>query len=515
MNNNKKIGLGLERTVQWCVDNISNIYNTSEILSKFGIRVIDRLETEEDLLEHYPPETYAGEFGNAVLVGDETPFDYYIWTREFPDQIDPEHPINGEWLNIGQFPLEGPPGKDAVGIRGERGERGKSWFSGIGAPGSTTIPDAMTGDLYFQTSPEFGAVYRYNGTVWQYQGNLKGSPGSPGSPGKPGPAGPIVDLVGIVETVGGMPPVNEAVAQYGRQVAYLVGAENEPKAVWGAIGPDDDLEWAELGMFATGTLVYEDGRPVETVDLSNYVPFVAGTSSAQVMIYDKANDEFKNTSVSIDPSNYSIPMRSSNGTLKGKDPVDNTDLATKKYVDETVAGVVHDKYFKAFDISHREWVDDPESEWGGYDETIIGGPYYINLVPGMDFYIDVDFEMMDTLPLVQLEGSYSQSGDQWSPLWDNWAQDPQKAFTAQYHYHIVVSKEPNDGHIIVRTETTYPDDYRNPAGPAYRINGYDPRTQSYEGYQRFRLKIGYNIEYSWIDYYNTITYIGNVEPDVT
>lgn len=505
MNNNKKIGLGLERTVQWCVDNISNIYNTSEILSKFGIRVIDRLETEEDLLEHYPPETYAGEFGNAVLVGDETPFDYYIWTREFPDQIDPEHPINGEWLNIGQFPLEGPPGpagKDAVGIRGQRG---KSWFSGIGAPGSTTIPDAMTGDLYFQTSPEFGAVYRYNGTVWQYQGNLKGSPGSTGSPGKPGPAGPIVDLVGIVETVGGMLPVEEAVAQYGRQVAYLVGAENEPKAVWGAIGPDDNLEWARLGMFAAGTLVYEDGRPVETVDLSNYVPFVAGTSSAQVMIYDKSNNEFKNTSVSIDPSNYSIPMRSSNGTLKGKDPVDNTDLATKKYVDETVAGVVHNKYSHPFIITWREWVEDPDDMNGGYDQTFNNEPYYIKLTPGMDFYIDVAFESYITSSVCP----YYKSGNKWYPIWED--NNTLNSLTAQKTYHFTVSQLDEDGSLVLRTEIIYKDEYGNPTTPGVVINGYDLTGQFSYGYSTINLKIGLDDD-SYPDMYNTIFYTGNTPP---
>lgn len=512
MNNNKKIGLGLERTVQWCVDNISNIYNTSEILSKFGIRVIDQLETEEDLLEHYPPETYAGEFGNAVLIGTETPFDYYIWTREFPEDIDPEHPVNGLWLNIGQFPLAGPPGKDAVGIRGERGERGKSWFSGVGAPGSTTILDAMVGDLYFQTAPEFGAVYRYNGTVWQYQGNLKGSAGSAGSQGPAGPAGPVVDLVGIVETVGGMLPVEEAVAQYGRQVAYLVGAENEPKMVWGAIGPDDDLQWAELGMFATGTLVYENGRPVESIEMNQYVRFTPANVSTQVVAYDRATSQYVSKPLTYNPENNTVAMRTTNGTLKAKDPVESTDLTTKNYVDQTIAGVVHDKYFHAFDISHREWVDDPESESGGYDEVIVSGPYYIDLIPGMDFYIDVDFEMPDTLPLIQLQGNYSQSGGNWQALWDDYAQDPSKAFTAQYHYHIVVSKESNDGYIVVRTETTYPDDNRNPAGPAYRIDGYDMRQQTTSGYNRFRLKIGYNQDYSWIDYYNTIAYTGNVEP---
>ena len=78
---NEKRGLGLERTVQWCVDNIDTIYSTSEILSKFGIRVIDNLPNRSELLLRYPPATYEGEYGNAVLIGTATPYDYYIWTR--------------------------------------------------------------------------------------------------------------------------------------------------------------------------------------------------------------------------------------------------------------------------------------------------------------------------------------------------------------------------------------------------------------------------------------------------
>ena len=78
---NEKRGLGLERTVQWCVDNIDTIYSTSEILSKFGIRVIDNLPNRSELLLRYPTATYEGEYGNAVLIGTATPYDYYIWTR--------------------------------------------------------------------------------------------------------------------------------------------------------------------------------------------------------------------------------------------------------------------------------------------------------------------------------------------------------------------------------------------------------------------------------------------------
>ena len=503
----------LEEQVLFNSERIDRILDTNVLLAQFGIKVIDQFATEAELLEYYPPASYVGDYGNAVLIGTEPPYDYYIWTRVFPSET--AEAINGTWFNIGEFPLPGPAGKNGEkGVQGERGQRGKSWFSGVGAPGDA-ITDAIVGDLFFQTSPTFGAVYRYNGAVWQYQGNLRGADGAAGAPGAQGPAGPIVDLLGTLTSIDQLPEnIPEFVAEYGRQAAYLVGAEGETKKVYGLVGPDDNLTWDALGLFAAGTQVFVSGQPVESIEMSQYVKFTPSSASTQVVAYDSETQTYQSKTLTTGVVNGSVAMRTTNGTLKAKDPVEDNDLATKKYVNDTIGGVVHDKYFYPMDISHREFVEDPDSEYGGYDETIVSGPYYLDLVPGMDFYIDVDFEMSDIIPLIQLEGSYSQSGNSWSPIWDDWSSEPSTAFTAQHHYHITVSKGADGGYPVVRTETTSIDNNHYYTGPAYRINGYDLRIQATEGYQRFRLKMWYNDQYSWIEYYNMIGYTGNVEPNI-
>ena len=166
----------LEAQVEKNKDDITKIFDTNLLLAEFGIKVIDNVATEQELLRRYPPASYYGDFGNAVLVGTETPFDYYIWTREFPDEIDPENPVNGEWFNIGQFPLPGPQGQPGPqGNPGSRGQRGNKWYVGVGRPGASAV-DRTIGDLYLDK--DNGNVYRYQSDVagWVLTTNLKWRP---------------------------------------------------------------------------------------------------------------------------------------------------------------------------------------------------------------------------------------------------------------------------------------------------------------------------------------------------
>ena len=68
------------------------------VLDEFGIKVIGQLDSADDL-----PES-ASEFGDAYAVGTEPPYNMYIWTRT--DETGEE----GEWFNIGMFPVPGPQG---------------------------------------------------------------------------------------------------------------------------------------------------------------------------------------------------------------------------------------------------------------------------------------------------------------------------------------------------------------------------------------------------------------------
>lgn len=124
--------------------------------------------------------------GTTFAVGAASPYEYYV-------------AINGSWLDIGTFPLEGPAGTD--------GEDGNSIFitSEATTSGTTALlaasiynPDGLTihagdmilseeGNVFAVTGPNslpgYNVVYRCNITGPQ---GAQGVPGSSGSPGEDG-----------------------------------------------------------------------------------------------------------------------------------------------------------------------------------------------------------------------------------------------------------------------------------------------------------------------------------------
>ena len=123
--------------------------------------------------------------GMTYAVGSGTPFTYYV-------------AINGSWLDIGTFPLEGPAGTD--------GQDGKSIFmtSQATTSGTTQIlissvynPASLSiaaGDLILSEQGDIFAVTGSTASVYYvvYRCNIKGPTGATGATGATGPAGTSV-----------------------------------------------------------------------------------------------------------------------------------------------------------------------------------------------------------------------------------------------------------------------------------------------------------------------------------
>ena len=123
--------------------------------------------------------------GTTYAVGSATPYEYYV-------------AINGSWLDIGTFPLEGPAGTD--------GQDGKSIFitSQATTSGTTNIskssvynPDNLTigaGDLILSEQGDIFAISGSTASVYYvvYRCNIKGPTGATGATGATGPAGTSV-----------------------------------------------------------------------------------------------------------------------------------------------------------------------------------------------------------------------------------------------------------------------------------------------------------------------------------
>lgn len=248
-----KIYRNLQEQVLKNQKDIEDIYETSEILSKFGILVVGSVTLADQLPD---PETYVGEYGEAYTVGTTAPYDYYIFTR--PNAADPD-PKN-RWLNIGEFPLPGPKGDTgATGPQGPKGDIGSKWLYSV----STSYPGSITanvGDLFLGNS---GNVYTYeefpNGVrEWTYLFSIKGPQGAQGIQGLQGPQGIqgpkgekgdqgqpgyVFVIRGTVESVSELPTGLTTMDN-----AFLVGTA-EPYDLYVQVGGPGEYMWKKIQTF--------------------------------------------------------------------------------------------------------------------------------------------------------------------------------------------------------------------------------------------------------------------------
>ena len=112
----------LEEQVRKNKEDIAAHYNMDRVLADFGIHVLGRVDSYEELLK-VPTENLV--YGDAYAVGElvdsgvQTPFVFYIWSR--PDlNAGQEEPY---WFDIGELAIVGPQGP--IGERGPQGERGE------------------------------------------------------------------------------------------------------------------------------------------------------------------------------------------------------------------------------------------------------------------------------------------------------------------------------------------------------------------------------------------------------
>ena len=108
---------------------IESIEEGATVLAEFGIKVIGQVDSVADLPD---PATYDGEYGDAFIVGEQAPFNYYIFTRAFEGQETPQ------WYDLGIFPQPGP--------QGPQGPEGP-----VGPAPSITAIGSVTGLEYGQT----------------------------------------------------------------------------------------------------------------------------------------------------------------------------------------------------------------------------------------------------------------------------------------------------------------------------------------------------------------------------
>lgn len=240
----KKIFRNLQEQVEKNKQDIVDLQQTEMALNAYGIKVVGQVETALDI-----PEDFEGDYGDAYLVGDEAPYDVYVWTR--PNSETPED----HFVDIGPIAIVGPMGPQGPqGEKGDTGDPGIGWITGTNQS-STNYP---AGTLMFNGLS--GDIYKLVNGAWVNIGNIKGPQGvqgqqgpqgETGATGAQGPQGPKGDtgssyqIIGTYAATTNLP--DPTLVNPGS--AALVGAD-APYELYIVVGATQDAQqWVDAGVF--------------------------------------------------------------------------------------------------------------------------------------------------------------------------------------------------------------------------------------------------------------------------
>lgn len=166
----------LQEQVLKNMSDIQDVMSGATVLADFGIKVIGQVDDASELPD---PATYEGEYGDAYMVGDEAPYDFYIFTRAFEGQEEPT------WFNLGIFPQPGP--------QGPQGEAGTPVFPDISVAASATTLAAGSSAKATVTSTgsDSAPLFTFTFEIPQGAQGIQGIQGARGATGPQGPQGYI------------------------------------------------------------------------------------------------------------------------------------------------------------------------------------------------------------------------------------------------------------------------------------------------------------------------------------
>lgn len=230
-----KVYRSLEEQVLANKEAILDLYTTGQSLNTFGLKVVESFDTEEEFTTWEQDPTHTHEYGDAVVIGVEAPYNMKVFTRaNITHETD-------YWLNLGEFPLKGPKGDK--GDKGEQGDRGARGPKGDTGPQGPQGPQGLNGPT--------GAT---------------GARGPQGPQGEVGPTGTAVHIIGTVQSSSQLPTPGQL---SDLTAAFLVGTGGIYNLYIQVGTTTESAVWRDAGVFnaAGGYWENKDGQlvPIEAI----------------------------------------------------------------------------------------------------------------------------------------------------------------------------------------------------------------------------------------------------------
>ena len=312
----------LEEQVLKNKEDIARHYEFTRVLNDFGIKVIGRLDTKEELDE---VSTDNLNYGDAYAIGAEPPYTFYIWTRANNDSsVD-------YWFDMGDLAIAGPKGETGPYVTAISIASGTFYPTFTFSNGSTiTVPVSIRGPR--------GAVGPTGETGAQGIQGIPGRQGDPGPRGLPGPQGPAGSF-NIKGTLANSELLPDATTMKPGD-AYLVLAGEARYDFWVITATNDEdtstYSWQDTGILGAGTVITVNNSAVSEWNADTKLDKVTSTGVyGRDRVYSiKSDGSQQILTTDIQPNALTIPKRTSAGNiLVALNPVNANDAASKSYVD--------------------------------------------------------------------------------------------------------------------------------------------------------------------------------------
>ena len=313
---NDKIYRNLEERVLYNEEQIAELKNTTFTLSEYGLKVVGRIASVDQL----PALPYTGTYGDAYAVGTEAPYTFYVWTRADVDAGEP----NDYWFNIGQLAIAGPQGPKGNGIE-DISLSANYGLTFIFTDGTQKTTNSIRG------VPGVAGIPGKNGAPGP-KGD-KGDKGDPGPRGEQGPQGPAgaFTILGTLASSDLLP----SASTMNQNDAYLITTDGGYD-LWIIIGTAaSNFTWLNTGHLGAGTTITVNGQAVATFNADTKVTKTTSTGANRIYgIYSTGEQAIY--TLTTYPSAAAVARFDTNARLQTSNPAAETDCVNLRTLNNEI-----------------------------------------------------------------------------------------------------------------------------------------------------------------------------------